>query len=384
MRARRFFRLISLAVLCAAATSIGVVAAHAESGVPGAESGNEYQDRCDDIPRSTDGSHRQQFDEVDLTGQIAGLPPRILTDLGRGDSGRFCVGFQNRTDSPVDLKVEVVNLGSDRGGRPLSGDPDAKYGASSWVTPSASMIKDLKPGELAWVDLDVDIPDDAVTGSSYASILATAQGPEPVESSNEGAGTKVNAVPSVALQIFFEVPGNEFSDGKFVDVESPRVIWWDGLKLGDLPVLEKMRGLGIATIRFGWENLGNHTTGVSGKVLVESDLGGKDVASIAIPETAVMRGATRDFSGTWSEDIPFIGRFTPTIEVTDANGDVHKKQLDPIWVIPSWWYLLALVLAIAIPLWIRRRNKRQYRELLARVEAAESRDDDDLDSESGW
>ena len=64
--------------------------------------------------------------------------------------------------------------------------------------------------------------------------------------------------------------------------------------------------------------------------------------------------------------------------VSDRLGSevVTAETATLIWTV--------VLLAIAIPLWIRRRNKRQYRELLARVEAAESRDDDDLDSESGW
>ena len=177
---------------------------------------------------------------------------------------------------------------------------------------------------------------------------------------------------AIALQLFFDVPGNADYDGRVVDARAPRVIWWDGLNLGKMPGLDALRGLGVATVRFGWRNDGNLTDEVKGRIVIESDLTGKDVARLTLEPKSVLRGATRGFEDTWSKDIPMFGRFTPTIEVTGSNGNTKSVELDSIWVIPSWWYLLALTLAIAIPLGMRRRSKRRFRELEARVAAAEA------------
>jgi hypothetical protein len=99
------------------------------------------------------------------------------------------------------------------------------------------------------------------------------------------------------------------------------------------------------------------------------------VTSIPVPESVVLAGSERDFEATWKNEIPMVGRFTPVLEVAGDNGKVERFELEPIWVIPAWWYLLALALAIALPIWWRRRSRRRYEALLARVEAAEARSD---------
>lgn len=325
---------------------------------------------CATLPEQADGTFRQQFDSVDVTGQIAGSPPRIITDIQRGDEGTLCVGFQNRTGATIALDIDITNVGIDKDGLPASKSTNAEFGAASWVTPSAEAISDLQHGELAWIKLEVDVPSDAVTGSSYASVVATQR---LSKAEIKSGGSQVRSVPAVALQVFFDVPGNADYDGRVVDARAPGVVWWDGLDLGKLPVLDRLRGLGVATTRFGWRNDGNLSDDVGGTLVISSDLTGKEVARIEVNKRLVLRGSTRSFDVTWSKDIPMFGRFTPTLEMTGGDGKTRKVELDPIWVIPSWWYLLALAVAIGIPLWMRRRSKRRYRELVERAEAAESR-----------
>jgi hypothetical protein len=77
-----------------------------------------------------------------------------------------------------------------------------------------------------------------------------------------------------------------------------------------------------------------------------------------------------------------FGRFTPTLEMRSSNGATRSVEMDPIWVIPSWWYMLALGVAVAVPLGMRRRSKRRYESLLARLEAAEGRTRADSDADS--
>ena len=324
---------------------------------------------CTGRDRAADGSYRQAYDAVDVTGQLAGTPPRVQTEIGRGEQGQACVGFQNRTGDPIDLEIVVSDVDVDADGLPASGAEDAEFGASSWLTPSASRVRGLAHGEIAWILVDVDVPTDAVAGSSYASVTAQ----QVVDGGASREGATVQTVPAVAIQLFFDVTGNLRQEGTIARVDAPRVIWWDGLDLGKVPVLDDLRGLGVASVEFDWKNTGNRSDDIGGALVIESDLSGKDVATITFDDRVVLRGATREFRVTWSRDIPFFGRFTPTVKVVDSAGRAHVRELDPIWVIPSWWYLLALALAIALPVWWRRRSRERYRALLARVEAAEAR-----------
>lgn len=336
--------------------SDAAVAAQLEPGSP-----------CLTYPAAPDGSRRQSFDKVEVTNQLAGTPPRIETKLRRGEQGSYCVGFHNRTGQELDLELEVSSVDAGPDGVPRVGVDDAEFGAGSWIEPAADRITDLPHGQLAWIRIDAAVPQEAVVGSSYASISAV----EAREADRASGGSRVAPVSSVALQIFFDVPGNVDVGGRIVDARAPRVVWWDGLDLARIDFLEDLRGLGVATIRFGWRNEGNLTDSIDGRVAIESSLGGRTVADLPLDGAVVLRGSSREFVTTWSNDIPFIGRFTPTVEVTDSSGTVHREKLDPIWVIPSWWYLLALALAVGIPIWSKVRSRRRYRALLARVEAAE-------------
>jgi hypothetical protein len=336
---------------------------------------------CSIHPLAEDGSRRQTFDSFEPLSGIAALPPRIDTELVPGQSATYCVGFQNRGAAPIALDVEIVDLAADELGNPASQREAADRGASKWLTIPTDRIEDLAPGDIAWLEVDVRVPDDALAGSSYASILGIGDTGE-VPTGEQG--DQVQSIPSVTSQLFFNIPGDAERSGEVVNVRSPRVIWWDGFGAGDLPVLDRLRGLGVATIRFDWRNSGAFTSEIGGTLDIRSDLSDKSVAQLPIDRKVVLAGTDREFEVTWKQDIPLIGRFTPTLKVAGESGRVEEHELEPIWVIPAWWYLLAVALAIGIPLWMRRRSKRRYAELLERVEAAEHRsgEDDDMDDDS--
>ncbi len=322
---------------------------------------------CTEYPLAPDGSRRRTFASFDASSGIAALPPRTEAELQPGESATYCIGFQNRGEDPKSLKLEVANIAADANGLPSSQREADDRGAASWVTLPTRKIVDLPSGDIAWLVVKVDVPADSVPGSSYASVLATDATPLPKD------GAKVQSIPSIASQLFFDIPGDADRAGVVRNIRSPRVIWWDGAGLGDLPVLDRLRGLGIATIRFDWNNTGDFTTGIRGRLEITSDLGGKVVTGVELPEAVVLAGSERAFEVTWKRDIPLVGRFTPVLEVTGEDGKVERFELNPIWVIPAWWYLLGLALAIGLPLWWRRRSRRRYEALLSRVEAAEAR-----------
>lgn len=360
----RFFLASPLLLLCIGAVGFATAQAASEPVAPDEIPAVD----CTQFPRAADGTRRQTFDAFDPSAGIAAMPPRIVTELAPGESDSYCVGFQNRGADPIDLHLDVVDVGADDEGLPTSQRDAEDRGASRWVTIPTTRIRNLPSGDVAWLEVDVDVPGGALPGSSYAAILATdAQRPTP------SGASAVDAIPSIAAQLFFDIPGDASREGTVTKIDSPRVIWWDGLDLGNVPVLDDLRGLGVAPIRFTFRNTGDFTSDVGGAVVIRSDLAGRQVASLPVTNAVVLRGAERRFSVTWSRDIPLVGRFTPVLEVRTEAGDVDRYELKPIWVIPAWWYLALLMLAIGLPLWWRRRSRRRYEELLARVEAAESR-----------
>lgn len=365
-------RLLRILCITSCVVAVGTVPAHAASSVVGE---TISVDRCLGFPLR-DGVHRQSVN-ADVNQSISGIPPRVAGTFGPGESGRICVGFQNTTGKPIDLELTTADVAADDDGVPLVGVENATYGASSWIKLPARRVDDLRQGEIAWLVVDVRVPDDAAPGSWYSNITA-ASPVAPSTTSSDGPSQVVSS-PAVAIQVFFDIPGEGTRGGVIQNVRAPRVIWWDGLHFGRVDFLEKLRGLSLATIRFEWQNRGSYSDGVKARIVIRSALSGREVETIDVPEGIVLRGVSRKFSGTWDDHIPLVGRFTPTLEVTGTDGKVTKRELDSIWVIPSWLYLLALVVAVGIPIWMRVRSRRRYRELLARLDAAEAKSTDDPD-----
>lgn len=332
------------------------------------ESNGVLLSRCASGKLASDGTRRQSFDAVENQQAISAIPPRTVIDVEPGVREPICIGFQNRSGHEIDLMVETFNVGMDKDGAPLTTDADQLYGAGEWIDLPVRQIKKLKHGDIAWMIVHVDVPKDAAAGSWYASVKATLK---PSDGDATGTGIQVQQSRSMITQVFVDVPGERVHGGKIVDVRMPRVIWWDGLGIRDVPVLDRLRGFGVATMHFDWQNQGTVTDMISGDVVIKSDLGGRQVASIPFSEITVMRGAKRTLSVTWSHNVPMAGRFTPTIQVRDITGKVHSTKLDSIWVIPAWWYIISLFAAIMIPVTLRRRARRRYNDLLERIDRAE-------------
>ncbi|MCW2949702.1 MAG: hypothetical protein JWN41_715, partial [Thermoleophilia bacterium] len=70
----------------------------------------------------------------------------------------------------------------------------------------------------------------------------------------------------------------------------------------------------------------------------------------------------------WS-DPPLIGRFQPKLRVVGGSGSGVEisRTLPAVWVVPPWWVVVALVLALMLPVarWMRRRRSQAGRALRA-------------------
>ena len=109
----------------------------------------------------------QDFPTTDVTGGIAGLPDRVITDLTPGQAGTVCVGFHNRTGKTISLRFRTHDFGASRTGSPVpSASGDLKYGAGTWLTLPTEDSVELEHGELAWLDVVASVPDDTAGGST--------------------------------------------------------------------------------------------------------------------------------------------------------------------------------------------------------------------------
>ncbi len=347
---RRSFHFVSVTLACAGALCalMNVPIAHAAGS-------------CDvqSVPAGT---------RVNVTGGIAGLPGRLEQPLAPGQRTAITSRFHNRTGRDLAMTFESRDIGSS----PTDPDDfirvmhDAPFGARSWITLGCTDAV-LKHGEMAVVDAEVLAPIDAEPGSYYAAVMGIVGDPV---GTTDVSGATLSA--AIAVQVFINVPGTRVLAGEIFRTSAPRVVL-------------RSRSERYAGIRASYRNTGNVTDVVAGKVQVNSMFGNR-VTVLPMKPGVVLRGGSREFRALWA-DTPWIGRFTPRVELTREDGTIVRKTLPSIWVAPSYPYLFALVGAIAIPLAWRWRDRRRTRAWAAHSEAQSEDDvdpmwDEDVDADS--
>ena len=78
-------------------------------------------------------------------------------------------------------------------------------------------------------------------------------------------------------------------------------------------------------------------------------------------------------------DTQWIGVFRPKVSMVGRDGKVQTKTLPWIIVLPPWYYIAAVLVAIAFPIWRWRRNRKRWQAVLAMLG-----DDGELDDDVEW
>jgi hypothetical protein len=269
----------------------------------------------------------------------------------------FSIGFQNRLGRDATFSIEIKDVGGSRT------DPDDflvvggdhPFGARRWIAVDKARFR-LKHGQIGHVGITAHAPTDVEPGDYYAAVVGTAL---PEKSSSGGQAVASLAV-SVSVQLFFTIPGDAKPEGRIKSADGPSMVWRDRDTYISIDAL--------------YENTGNVTDEVAASVGFEAALFGKDVERIGAAggQGVVLRDSVREFRFLWN-DPPWIGRFTPVVHVESTAGKPKKLELDPVWVIPSWKYILLTLLALALPIAWRVRERRRFRRLEEAVYAAHER-----------
>lgn len=291
----------------------------------------------------------------DVTHGISGSPPRLELNVDPGEVRVEKLIFRNLTGAPDVIEIETDDITStDREFLKIA--EQAKYGASTWITPEVNSVSS-KHGDTIIMSITIRVPKDAEPGSHYA-VVSGRIGPDGTEV--KGASTAAFKA-SVALQVFLTVAGEQVVGGKIVRAEAPRL-------------LQRKQG-SYVTYRVRYRNTGNVTDEVGGSVRVRSVLG-RTVKRLPLKQGIVLRGSEREYRAIWT-DPPWIGRFSPKVTMVGKNGRKQTMELPAVWVIPPWYYLVGLLVALVVPLvawWVRRR--RYLQALLAEMEAEDDWGDD--------
>lgn len=287
-------------------------------------------------------------------------PARFAQQIAPGFSSTVKVEAKNETARTLELEFVAIDLEAGEGesfAAPAVGDVERS--ALEWVMFDRSK-QTLAPGEALQIDVEVDVPPDARPGA-YAFAVAARQVHAPIGvNDGESIGSKVELRANLASTFVIVVPGAATSSAKLVSHDSPRFVWGS-----DEPAFGAVV-----------ENDGDTLLKLEAATELSS-FGAFASRTLKSQERPTLPGGRRELRMEWS-DRPWIGWFTPRMVVVGGEGTGVRveEQLPTVFVLPPWWVLVLLLVAIAIPIRAGAQRRRRIRQHHARLNAATLADDD--------
>lgn len=287
-------------------------------------------------------------------------PIREFRDVQPGSTLTFQMTVQNRMNKPLDVVLRTGDLeGSDNPSEVLREVRQGRFGLGSWLSAEAMQFH-LENGERIEQAITVRVPEGVGGGSYYGTIGAVIN---PGAAVAAGAGVRVGA--QVPTEVFVTVAGDQKVGGRIDSVDSPLVA--------------THRRRSLVPFEVVWKNTGNVTDAVGGTFRVKT-LFGNDAFKAKFKPALVLRGGRRQFRVVWSET-PWIGMFRPTVTMVGRSGDRQVRTLPWMIVMPPWYFSAGVLLAIVLPVWRWRANRRRWNRLVAELYGEEHWDDDDFDGD---
>jgi hypothetical protein len=266
-----------------------------------------------------------------------------------GTELRFPLRVTNTTDHAVVLQAIAIPIqGStvpDRFAEPGSAD-SRSADAVAWVGfPGFDRQLQLEPGQQVLFPASVRIPRDARPGTYSLGIGVSQRISAPATNVADAPSTQVRLRAILPSVVILRVPGEVESDVRLSHLQAPRLVW-----SGQHP-----------TFSVRVKNVGDTDLRIDGKVGLSSFLSSAGrTLNAKGPEKGfeTLPGGTRELKMRWA-DPPLLGWFRPELVVVGGKGSGVRvtDNLDTVFVLPPWWLLVLLALAIWLP--IRARRKRR-------------------------
>lgn len=287
-------------------------------------------------------------------------PARYAQEIEPGFSSEVEVEARNETTRTLRLRFAAVDLEAGTGESfATAARGQVERSALDWLSFDRSE-QVLRPGETIAMDVVIDVPDDAAPGAYAFAIVAT-QVFAPIGTTNADAiGSRVEVRANLGSTFVIVVPGEAPASAKLVSHEAPRLVWRD-----EEPTFEAIV-----------ENDGQTLLKLEAATELSS-FGAFATRTLRSAERPTLPGGRRALAMRWS-DRPWIGWFTPRLVVVGGEGSGVRveKQLPTVFVLPPWWVLVLLLVAVAIPVRAGVQRRRRIRDHRARLRAARIADDE--------
>jgi hypothetical protein len=272
------------------------------------------------------------------------------------DPGRtleFELVVSNTTGSTVQIAPVAIPLegSTDPARFAQPGNRESRsYDATSWVAfPGFGRRQSLANDTKLTFPVLIEIPSDAAPGTVAIGIG--------VSQNVSALGTNAQEVPAGRVSLDgilssvaqLRIPGDAESNARLRATQAPRIVW------------------GSDRVEFTTlvDNVGDTDLSIDGEVRLGSFLAsaGRTLADRG-PNGGypTLPGGTRKLEMRWT-DPPLLGWFQPELVVVGGKGSGVRitKRLETVYVLPPWWLIVLLGIAIALPIRLARRRRRTSR-----------------------
>ncbi len=285
-------------------------------------------------------------------GDHVGLTPNRFdaVEVDPGRTLRYSLTVTNTTGIDVRLKPRAIPLEGSKESDQLATPGSAKsrsFEAVEWVRyPGFGDAKVIGLGRQLSFDVLVSVPEDARPGT-YALGLGVAQHIQALgNASPDVPASRVDLEGIVASIAVFTVSGDARANARIRGASGPRLVW-----SGDRPTFRvDVENSGEVVLQIDSQVELNAFLGSAGRTLGD---GGDDEGIETLP------GGRRSLTMRWS-DPPLLGWYQPKLVVVGGEGTGVRitKRLDTVYVLPPWWLILIVAIAIWLPVRSIRKRRR--------------------------
>ena len=262
-------------------------------------------------------------------------PTRSVEPIKPRETIRVSIRLRNTSTRPLSISpLAISGRGSQDPGSLVDVDPaaakDPTRNPTSWVRFPFETLT-LRARSVATFDVAISAPADARPGAH--SVLLAFNVPT---TSSSGDAPGVSGVGGAASTIVLRVPGATTPDVRISGVSGPRLV----------------RGGETTRFRARVVNKGDTALDLDAQVQLRT-LWGSSGRLLRTDSQLVLPGGRRSIEIAYS-DPPLFGRYAPRLTVVGGKGSDLRitREMPVVWVLPPWWFLVALLAALALPIWI--------------------------------
>jgi hypothetical protein len=300
-----------------------------------------------------------------LTGSsLTAIPPRLGEDLSLrikpGEKIQTSVRVRNGSSEAMTVKSLAQDFIVDLSGEtpiPIEGNVSNRWSLASWVilTPS---VQEIQPGDIATINVIIDVPTDALPGGHYAMITHQPHSGSGASPEFEIARTSAATLTQRVGTLLYVTVDGPINEAAFIrELNFP-----------------KFTEYGPVPFSFTVDNQSD--IHISPQIGVEIyNLFGKKVETIDMTTKNIFPFIARDFEGEWDRVWGF-GPYTAKAIMSYGSTGQLAMTTTTFWLLPITLLmaiLIIILIIIAVIIIIRRHLQHRRGDQQSQIEMLESK-----------